>query len=416
MTSGPWERGRPRLHVRITDSYCRKVVRQTLIAKAWQTGYPPATVSERATIFLAGGGTGGHLYPGIAVAEALRGLIPNVKPVFLCTTRPIDRVILEPTGFDFIPQPINPLVKSVGGLVRFWRGWRETKDLVKRLLAEHKPMAVLGLGGYAAGVAVKLAAGRGVPSAVLNPDVIPGKANQFLMKVVQAVCCQFPATAEHVADSQKPKLKMTGCPIRADMLQPHAREEAARKLGLDPRLSTLTVTGASLGARTVNEAVLEMLGGVTLRGWQILHLSGRDHAEAVRAGYRGLPDAVNSRVIDFTPEMADVWAVSDLAISRSGASSCAELTALGVPSILMPYPYHRDRQQVYNAEQLVAAGAAVMLEDQKDRRRNAAMLKPAVESLMYDADRRRKMSEAAKGLGRPDAAEAVGRIVAEMAG
>src|SRR5438445_11315935 len=119
-------------------------------------------MSDSMTILFAGGGTGGHLYPGIAVAQSLVRMAPQVKPVFLCTTREIDRTILEPTGFEFIPQPIVPPRRSVGGLLKFFRSWRETKDLVKQVLRERKPTAVLGLGGYAAGVAVKLAAQRGI--------------------------------------------------------------------------------------------------------------------------------------------------------------------------------------------------------------------------------------------------------------
>src|SRR5687768_18218524 len=117
-------------------------------------------MAESLTIFLAGGGTGGHLYPGIAVAEAMRALDPQVNPVFLCTQREIDRVILTPTGFDFVPQPIVPPVKSVSGLLKFYKSWRETKDLIKQLLHDRRPAAVLGLGGYAAGVAVKKAAAK----------------------------------------------------------------------------------------------------------------------------------------------------------------------------------------------------------------------------------------------------------------
>src|SRR5215217_4969157 len=117
---------------------------------------------EFTTIFLAGGGTGGHLYPGIAVAEALRHKMPEARPVFLCTTREIDRAILEPTGFEFIPQPIVPPVRTVSGLLKFWTSWRETKDLVRRVRRERRPAAVLGLGGYAAGVAVRYLAGKNI--------------------------------------------------------------------------------------------------------------------------------------------------------------------------------------------------------------------------------------------------------------
>jgi UDP-N-acetylglucosamine--N-acetylmuramyl-(pentapeptide) pyrophosphoryl-undecaprenol N-acetylglucosamine transferase len=170
-------------------------------------------------------------------------------------------------------------------------------------------------------------------------------------------------------------------------------------------LQTLLITGASQGAKTVNEAVLELWKSVTLRGWQILHLAGRDHGETVRAGYREL--GLSARVIDFTPAMADIWAVTDLAISRSGASSCAELTACGIAAILMPYPFHKDLHQRANAKALADAGAAVLVDDQRDRRKNAEALKPVLESLLYDLGKRQALGESAKKLGRPNAAAAV---------
>ncbi|MGC4031024.1 MAG: glycosyltransferase [Tepidisphaeraceae bacterium] len=139
-------------------------------------------MNARPTILFAGGGTGGHLYPGVSVAQALVRRFPNARPLFLCTTRAIDETILGPTGFEFIKQPILPPVKSVGGLLSFWKSWRETKDLLKRVEKENSPAAVLGLGGYAAGPAVKLLAEKKIPAALVNPDVIPGKANQFLFR------------------------------------------------------------------------------------------------------------------------------------------------------------------------------------------------------------------------------------------
>ena len=368
---------------------------------------------EEKTILLAGGGTGGHLYPGIAVAEALRTVAPHLIPVFLCTNRDIDRVILEPTGFRFIPQPIVPWKKSIAGTLRFARHFGETWDMVRKLLKDHRPAAVLGLGGYAAGLAVKVAAGKKIATALINPDVIPGEANRLLMRQATVVCCQFEQTANHVDGSQREKLRVTGCPIRSDIQQLPSRESAAARLGLDPMLNTLVVTGASLGAQTINEAVLTMLEGVTLRGWQLLHLSGREHAAAVRAGYRDL--STSAVVIDFTPAMADIWAVADLAISRSGASSCAELTACGVPSILFPYPFHTDMHQRANAQVLADAGAAILLDDEKDRKKNSEKLRSAVESLLYDADKRRAMSEAARSLGKPQAAFNVAQLITEIA-
>ena len=380
-------------------------------------------MSETKTIIFAGGGTGGHLYPGISVAQALSRVMPGAQPLFLCTQREIDRTILAPTGFEFVEQSIVPPVKTVGGLLKFWKSWRETKDLVKKILRERKPAAVLGLGGYAAGVAVKVASLKKIPTAILNPDLIPGRANQYLLQYVQAVCAQFPETAGHVPANHRDKIKLTGCPIRDDIRKlaeardmdvNSGRADARTRLGLDPRMNTLVITGASLGAKTINDAVLEMLKGVTLRGWQILHLSGRDHADSVRAGYREL--SLPARVIDFTPDMADIWSVADLALSRSGASSCAELTACGVPSILMPYPFHKDMHQRANAKALADAGAAILVDDEKDRRKNADKLRPALESVLYDAPKRQAMAAAARKIGHPDAASLVAQVVAGLTG
>ena len=365
------------------------------------------------TILFAGGGTGGHLYPGVAVAAALADLLPDAVPLFLCTRRPIDRVILEPTGYAFEPQPIVPPKTSITGLLRFWKSWRETKDQVRQLLSTRRPAAVVGLGGYAAGCAVRLAAERGVPAVLLNPDVIPGKANQYLMRHATAVCCQFDATAAHVPADQRSKLTTTGCPIRADIAAGVPRPAAVARLGLDPSLSTLVVTGASLGAQTVNAAMVQLLTADWPAGWQVLHLAGRDHAAAVTAGYAALADRP-AKVVDFTPDMADVWAVADLCVSRSGASSCAELTAAGIPSVLMPYPYHKDMHQRANAAVLADADAAVLIDDRKDAAANVEQLRPVLATLATDTDRRTAMAAAAKRLGRPAAAAAVAAVVAGL--
>lgn len=372
----------------------------------------PTTPAPR-TILLAGGGSGGHLYPGVAVAQALVARDASIRPLFLCTQREIDRTILADTGFEYVAQPIVPPRRSVGGLLKFWRAWRATQDLARQIIKERRPAAVLGLGGYAAGVAVRAASKRKLPTAIVNPDVVPGRANQFLVPFVREVYCQFDATRDHVVPAGREKLITTGCPIRPDILNRPPRAEALARLGLDPLLQTLVVTGASQGAVTVNQAVLEAIGrivhdptagggGGQFQGWQILHLSGKENADAVRKEYREL--GVPATVVDFTPAMSDVWAVADVAVSRSGASSCAELTACGVPAILIPYPFHKDAHQLANAQVLVDAGAAVVVTDEKDRKKTGDALRPVLESLLYDVPRRRAMAAAAASTSRGDAA------------
>lgn len=370
-------------------------------------------MAEAKTILLAGGGTGGHLYPGISVAQSLRQRLPDCRLVFFCTARELDRTILQPTGYEFIEQPIVPPQKSVGGLLKFWNSWRETKDLIRKWMKSNRADVVLGLGGYAAGVGVKLAAQMKIATAILNPDVIPGKANLYLARYSQAICAQFEQTRTRLPVKEQSKMQVTGCPIRLDILNRPTRAAAMSKLGLDPAQQTLLVTGASQGAQTVNEAVLTALPRLKLQGWQILHLSGKDHAPTVRQGYRDLE--VPAAVLDFTPDMADVWAVTDLAISRAGASSIAELCVCGVPSILMPYPYHKDMHQRANAQVIADAGAAILLDDHKDRSINAEKLTPVLESLLYDATRRTTMAQVAKSLARPDAADAVAEVLIQLA-
>jgi len=151
-----------------------------------------------------------------------------------------------------------------------------------------------------------------------------------------------------------------------------------------------------------------------LQGWNILHLAGRDHAVPVRQAYRELN--IQAVVIDFTPAMSDVWAVSDLVICRSGASTCAELTACGKASILMPYPFHKDMHQRANAKVLADAGAAVLLDDAKDRKLNAQRLLPVLQKLLYNANARADMAARAKQIARPDASDQVADYVAQIAG
>jgi UDP-N-acetylglucosamine--N-acetylmuramyl-(pentapeptide) pyrophosphoryl-undecaprenol N-acetylglucosamine transferase len=232
------------------------------------------------------------------------------------------------------------------------------------------------------------------------------------MRYARVVCCQFASTAEQVAPEHRGKLRVTGCPIRREIRDLPPRRDAAGRLGIDPMLHTLVITGASQGAVTVNEAMLALAGTIRLEGWQILHLSGREHGEMVRNGYR--QKNVPAHVIDFTPAMQDVWAVADLALSRSGASSCAELTACGVPSVLVPYPFHKDLHQRANAKALADGGAAILMDDEKAAAANAQKLRPILEALLYDAPKRKAMSQAARKLSRPDAAEIIAGVISEM--
>jgi UDP-N-acetylglucosamine--N-acetylmuramyl-(pentapeptide) pyrophosphoryl-undecaprenol N-acetylglucosamine transferase len=304
----------------------------------------------------------------------------------------------------------------------FWTGWRQTCQYWADYFQKQRVNAVVALGGYAAGPAAHVAAKRKIPVVLLNPDALPGRANRFLLQRATVVITQWPldpALSRGIAQRVKP----LGCPIRPE-LTGRTRAEGAARLGVDGSKKTLVVTGASLGAKTINDAVLAMLEDAGMRGvfgdppkggtpnldWQIVHLAGMDQADAVRAAYAHFPN-VRVKVIDYCDDMASLWAVADLAIARAGASTCAELTACGVPSILLPYPFHKDMHQRANALELVKAGGAVIVDDEKDARRNALAIQEALQTLLYDDAKRNGMANRARLAGKPEAADTIAREI-----
>ncbi len=366
---------------------------------------------DRPLTIFAGGGTGGHLFPAVAVAEELHRLEPNVEIEFLVTDRPIDQQILRGGGWTGVPQCVRPFTFRPWRWPVFWLSWHRAVAHARERMRRRRPAVVVGTGGYAAGPPIHAAHGLGITTALLNPDLIPGRANRHLSAKVDAVFCQWEPTAKRFPDV--PLVVATGCPVRRAFLGVN-RDEACRVFNLDPAKQTLLVTGASQGARTVNEAVLALLGD--LRGqsgrWQILHLSGTPDFEHVRRAYEGRFDG--AVVLPFTDRMAEAIAAADLVVSRAGASTLAELTAVGRPSILLPYPFHRDMHQKANAEVLREAGAAVLLDDRIEPRLNAEKLRPILLELMMYPERLARMAAAARKIGRPEAAATVARHLLEI--
>lgn len=363
--------------------------------------------AQQPTYVFAGGGTGGHLAPAIAVAEYLATAHPHAKVLFACTDRAIDRRVLEPTGYGMVPQPVQPFPRRPLQAPGFLLAWLRSKALARQLIRDVQPAAVVGLGGFAAGPLVRVAASQGVRTALLNPDAVPGKANQYLARHVEAIFTQFPATAEWFPVDVRSKVRMIGCPIRAKVLGAD-RAEAMAELGLAPQLKTLMITGGSLGAQTINEAVLANMDFLASRAthWQVLHITGPGKSQEAQRAYRAA--GVRHVVMDFCDRMGFAYAASDLVIARAGANTVAELTASGSPALLLPYPFHRDQHQRHNAEGMAQAGAAVLVNDSADAIANARTMRAALEGLLDDFPRLERMARASAELGRPGAAAVVG--------
>jgi len=397
-----------------------------------------ASPARKFRVILAGGGTGGHLYPGLSIAQALQAQLgDSLELIWAATPRPVDQRLLSSFGPRYIRQPVQPLQKNIKKLWAFWKGWFQSCRYWKAAFATTPVDAVVALGGYAAGPAAYIASKRGIPVILLNPDALPGLANRFLLRRSNLVITQWPLSPDY-HEVVRGRTLALGCPIRTDLLN-RTRPQAAAQLNLDPSLKTLVITGASLGAKTINDALLALLHNAEFRKvfepapadaptalhatipapeidhphleigtppqqWQILHLAGLDQAAEVRAAYAKFP-LLRATILDYCDDMASVWAIADLAIARAGASTCAELTACGIPSILLPYPYHKDLHQRANALELARAGAAIIVDDEKNAAANAPAVKNALLPLLYDSVVRERMADAARAAGKPDAAQ-----------
>ena len=360
----------------------------------------------------AGGGTGGHLYPGLAVAAELVKLRPDAKIVFACSNRAIDRRILDPLPYAIVPQPVRPIPSGFAGWVDFARAWAKSAAQARRMVADLKPQAVLGLGGFAAGPVVRAAAKAGIACGLLNPDAVPGKANKMLARYAAAIFTQFEETSRCFPAAARGKVQPMGCPIRTSLLTgcgTHVPEEmrsveARRILNLQPGLSTLLILGGSLGAASINEAIVKLLGDFSALAdtWQVLHITGPDKGGGLASALAGAKISATS--MEYCQQMETAYAAASLVLCRSGASTVAELAALGLPSVLMPYPYHRDQQQKLNAQGLARAGAAVICEDAKDATANAQRLRNTLLPQMKDPSQLEKMRQAAIKIAKPNAA------------
>ena len=363
----------------------------------------------------AGGGTGGHLFPALGIVEHLRHEQRDISITFFCTNRPIDREILGKASVSAMPQSVQPIPAVKWRWPSFLWHWQRSIAACVHTFRQRRPALVIGAGGYASDPPIRAALRLGIPAFLLNPDAIPGQANRRIAhrKGIHTIFAQWPVSKKHFP--QNAPLEITGCPVRPAFRDIPLEDIAAirQQLDLDPDRPTLLVTGASQGARTINETMIRLAGDLP-KSWQVLHLSGPADRVRVEQAYQqaGTP----AHVIAFTDRMPAAMAVADLIVSRAGASTLAEILAVGKPSVLLPYPYHKDQHQKLNAQVLVDAGAAQMLIDQKDAELNGLKLGPLLQTLMTDPHRRQAMCEAARSLDQPEAAQTIAQRLCAAAG
>ncbi|MEN0020943.1 MAG: UDP-N-acetylglucosamine--N-acetylmuramyl-(pentapeptide) pyrophosphoryl-undecaprenol N-acetylglucosamine transferase, partial [Planctomycetota bacterium] len=331
-------------------------------------------------VVVAGGGTGGHLYPALAILEHL-----DAYALFLPSERAIDERVLSAAGVERRPLKAKPFSTKPIGLLKFMASWapsvRAARETIRELQASGHRVVMLATGGFVAAPAVQAARVERVPVVLINLDDPPGKANRVVAKHARTVL----SAAGHDEAMRRNWIPIPPI-VRAAARAPGEPAECRQQIGLDPDRPTLFATGGSQGARTLNDVVLTLAERGDLEGWQVVHQSGEDDQERVEGRYRelGVPSVVRGLIDD----VGGAWGAADLAIARAGAGAVAEVWANAVPTAFLPYPFHADEHQRRNAEPLVQAGGAVVVRDHKDAQSTLAAAGDTFTHLFRDPGRR----------------------------
>jgi len=370
-------------------------------------------------VLLTGGGTAGHVLPAIATAQALLRIDPSLRVVFAGRSNSIEERLVAAAGFEFEPVRAVALPRRAAlQLLRVPGRLLAAVRQARALLRTHRVRVVVSFGGYV-GLPLALAARGRVPLLLHEQNARPGVANRRTARSARHVAVSFPSSAERFPAPER--CRFIGNPVQEHLrgLDRTARRDAAgQRLGLDPQRSTLLVFGGSQGARSINRAVAGAAEAWQGMGLQLLQLTGpRGMDEALEAWrWAGVdPEAQDSpvRLVAYLEDMSDAYAAADLVVCRAGATSIAELSVLGLPSILVPYPHATADHQRHNASALVASGAAVAIDDDE---LDAATLTAVVRQLLADPIRRASMGRAARAWARPDAAEGMAALILEAIG
>jgi len=347
------------------------------------------------TVLIAGGGTGGHLMPALALAAELRRRRPDLEPVLVGAVRGIEYSLLPTRDFRYVLLPAEPLYRR-----QWWKNWRwplvagRLARSVGQLLERERPVAVLGTGGYASAPVVYLAARRGIPTAIQEQNAYPGLATRLLSGRVRHVYLGTPEARAHLRLGRTTEVFDTGNPISPP--DPTRAPAARRRFGLVGDRPVVFITGGSQGAVALNEATAGWIGLGGGAGITVLWATGRGSYERFREFHRA-PDV---QIFDFLDPIADAFAVADLVIGRAGMMTCAELCAWGLPSLLIPLPTAAADHQTANARALERSGASRIL---LQAELTPGSLGAEIAGLIADPRIRKRMAEAASARGRPAA-------------
>ena len=367
-------------------------------------------MDDKLRIIISGGGTGGHIFPAVSIANAIKGKHPDADILFVGAIGRMEMQRVPTAGYRIVGLPIcgfdrKNMFKNVSVLLKIWKSQRMAKDIIRKF----RPMAAVGVGGYASGPTLNECAKHGIPCLIQEQNSYAGVTNKILAKKVDRICVAYDGMERFFPAD---KIIKTGNPVRQALLDTAVTQAAARRsMGLDETKKTILIVGGSLGARTMNESVMRHLDDIKASGVQFVWQTGKYYNASIKERLKGRDDLPMLKVTDFISDMGAAYKAADLVISRAGASSISEFCLIGKPVILVPSPNVAEDHQTKNALALVDKDAALYV---KDADAPDKVISLALDTVKDDA-RLAALSANIKKLALPDSADVIADEVIRLA-
>lgn len=359
-------------------------------------------------ILLSGGGTGGHVYPALALMRRIQELNPTAEFLYVGTEKGLENRIVKEYGIPFASVEIKGFKRSLSlDTVKTIRMFISSINQAKKIIKNFQPDIVIGTGGYVCAPIVYAASKLGVPSIIHEQNSVAGITNKFLARYVTKIAICFEEVRNDFAKYSE-KVCFTGNP-RAQEVSNVQKKAALEEYNLDSKKPTVLIFGGSRGAKRINDAFVEALPLLANKNYQVLMATGDIHFEAIQSQLTKIKnEKFNVSVVSYIPNMPEVFSTVSLVVSRSGATTLAELTALGLPSVLIPSPYVTNDHQTKNAESLVNKNAAKLINESE---LTGEKLVQTLDELMLNSNTRQEMAKNAKKMGMPDASDRIIEVI-----
>ena len=367
-------------------------------------------MSNELRVIISGGGTGGHIFPAVSIANAIRELQPDAKILFVGALGRMEMQRVPAAGYDIKGLPIQGfdrknLLKNIKVLYKIWKSQRMARQIIK----DFRPQVAVGVGGYASGPTLNMAAAKGIPCLLQEQNSYAGVTNKLLAKKAAKICVAYEGMERFFPAD---KIMLTGNPVRQQLLETTvSHDDALRSFGLDPQRKTILIVGGSLGARTLNESVISHLDQIRESGIQFIWQTGKYYHAQITEQLKQLGKPANLVVTDFISDMGAAYKAADVVVSRAGAGSISEFCLLGKPVILIPSPNVAEDHQTKNALALVNKEAALYV---KDSEAPKLLLPLAIDTVSDDA-KLRSLSEHILKMALPASAEIIAKEVIKLA-